>query len=207
MSEVARILSGVEQGDPHAAEQLMPLVYEELRKLAAQRLAVEKPGQTLEATALVHEAYLRLIGNGPGQHWDHRGHFFAAAAEAMRRILVENARRKQRPKHGGDKQRLDADLNLVAAHMPSVDLLALDDALARLAKESPGRAELVKLRFFAGLTVPEAAEILGISLATAERYWTYARTWLFAELGDTNDSLSASESGRNNPPVKKSQDE
>jgi len=185
MREVTRILSAIERGDSHAAAQLLPLVYDELRRLAAQRLAQEKPGQTLEPTALVHEAYLRLVGE---QQFDGRGHFFAAAAEAMRRILVENARRKQRPKHGGGMQRVDADLNLVAAHVRSVDLLALDDALTRFAQESPARAELVKLRFFAGLTVPEAADILGISLATAERYWTYARTWLYAELSDSKES-------------------
>lgn len=187
MSELTRILSALEQGEPHAAEQLLPLVYDELRKLAAQKLAGEKPGQTLDATALVHEAYLRLIGKGEGRHWDGRNHFFAAAAEAMRRILVENARRKRGPKFGGRFRRIDADLHLVPAQGAAVDILALDEALARLAEESPVRAELVKLRFFAGLTVPEAATILGVSLATAERYWTYARTWLYAELGDSTD--------------------
>jgi RNA polymerase sigma factor (TIGR02999 family) len=188
MSELTGILASIEAGDPHAAAQLLPLVYDELRRLAAQRLGREKPGQTLEPTALVHEAYLRLVGDGCGQHWDGRGHFFAAAAEAMRRILVENARRKHGPRHGGQMQRIHADLDLVPADGRSIDLVALDDALTRLAKESPVRAELVKLRFFAGLTVPEAAEMLGISLATAERYWTYARTWLFAELSDSQDS-------------------
>jgi RNA polymerase sigma factor (TIGR02999 family) len=188
MSEVTRILNAIDAGNHHAAAQLLPLVYDELRRLAAQRLAREKPGQTLEATALVHEAYLRLVGSERGQHWDGRGHFFAAAAEAMRRILVENARRKHGPKYGGGIQRIDVDLNLVAAPVRSSDLLALNDALTRLAEESPVRAELVKLRFFAGLTIPDAAEILGISLATAERYWTYARTWLYAELSDSNDS-------------------
>jgi RNA polymerase sigma factor (TIGR02999 family) len=192
MSDLSHILSSIDAGDPQAAAQLLPLVYDELRRLAAQRLAQEKPGQTLEPTALVHEAYLRLVGDERGQHWDGRGHFFAAAAEAMRRILVDNARRKQRPKHGGGMQRIDADLDLVVAHGRSVDLLVLDDALTRLARESPVRAELVKLRFFAGLTVPEAAEIVGISLATAERYWTYARTWLYAELSDAKDSSPAS---------------
>jgi len=182
-------LSAIQQGDPHAAEQLLPLVYGELRKLASRRLAQEKPGQTLQATALVHEAYLRLVDVDRLQGWDSRGHFFAAAAEAMRRILIENARRKQGPKHGGRLRRIDADLNLVAAHAPSVDLLALDEALTRLAEESPARAQLVKLRFFAGLSVCEAAEALGISLATAERYWTYARTWLYAELSDAKESL------------------
>jgi RNA polymerase sigma factor (TIGR02999 family) len=187
MNDLTRILSALEPGDPHAAEQLLPLVYAELRTLAAQRLAGEKPGQTLEATALVHEAYLRLVGQGEGRHWDGRGHFFAAAAEAMRRILVENARRKRGPKHGGRLQRIDADLSLISARDASVDVLALDEALTRLAEESPVRAELVKLRFFAGLKVPDAAEVLGISLATAERYWTYARTRLYAELSEPRD--------------------
>ncbi len=190
MGDLTRNLSAIEAGDPHASAQLLPVVYDELRRLAAQRLAQEKPGQTLEPTALVHEAYLRLVGNSQKQHWDHRGHFFAAAAEAMRRILVENARRKHGPRHGGSMQRIQADLNLLPAHAGSVDLLALDDALTRLAEESPARAELVKLRFFAGLTVPDAAHILGVSVATAERYWTYARTWLYAELSESNDSSS-----------------
>jgi RNA polymerase sigma factor (TIGR02999 family) len=182
MTEVSRILDAINAGDPQGAAQLLPLVYDELRLLAAQRLAREKPGQTLEPTALVHEAYLRLVGQPAEQPWDGRNHFFAAAAEAMRRILVETARRKQGPKHGGRMHRVDADLNLVADQAPTIDLLALDEALNRLTEESPARAELVKLRFFAGLTVAEAAEVLGISLATAERYWTYARTWLYAEL-------------------------
>jgi RNA polymerase sigma factor (TIGR02999 family) len=188
MTDVTRILSAIEQGDPTAAEQLLPLVYGELRQLAAQKLAQEKPGQTLEATALVHEAYLRLVDVGRAQHWNSRRHFFAAAAEAMRRILIETARRKQGPKHGGRLRRMDADLNLLAAQAPEGDLLALDEALTKLAGESPVRAELVKLRFFAGLTVSEAAEVLGISPATAERYWTYARTWLYAELNGAEDS-------------------
>jgi RNA polymerase sigma factor (TIGR02999 family) len=183
MSDLTRILSAIEQGEPHAAEKLLPLVYDELRKLAAHKLAHEKPGQTLQATALVHEAYLRLLGEGEDKQWDGRSHFFAAAAEAMRRILVENARRKQGPKHGGQMQRNDVDLHLIAAPDSPLDILALDEALTRLAEESPVRAELVKLRFFAGLTVPEAAQVLGISLATAERYWTYARTRLYDELG------------------------
>lgn len=182
MSELTQILASIEAGDPHGAERLLPLVYGELRRLAAQKMAGEKPGQTLEPTALVHEAYLRLIGHDGGQRWDHRGHFFAAAAEAMRRILVENARRKQGPTRGGDWQRIDADLNLIDDSARAYDLLALDEALCHLARESPVRAELVKLRFFAGLTVAEAAKILGISVATAERYWTYARTWLFTRL-------------------------
>jgi RNA polymerase sigma factor (TIGR02999 family) len=182
MNEVTRILNAVEQGDPHAAEQLLPLVYDELRKLAAQRLASEAPGQTLQATALVHEAYLRLVDVERAQHWNNRGHFFGAAAEAMRRILVENARRKQRVRHGGSRQRLDLDEVCAVVQPPADDLLALDEALTRLAARDPVRAELVKLRFFAGLTMPEAAQTLGISLATAERYWTFVRTWLFAEL-------------------------
>jgi RNA polymerase sigma factor (TIGR02999 family) len=181
MSDVTQILNAIEAGDPQAAEQLFPLVYEELRGLAAARMARERPDHTLDATALVHEAYLRLIGD---QQFENRRHFFAAAAEAMRRILVDNARRRQRPRHGGQAQRVDADLDLLVAPSSPVDLVALDDALARLAQESPARAELVKLRFFAGLTMPAAAKMLGISLATAERYWTFARTWLYAELGE-----------------------
>jgi RNA polymerase sigma factor (TIGR02999 family) len=184
MSDVTRILSAIEQGDPHAAGQLLPLVYDELRQLAAQKLAQEKPGQTLEATALVHEAYLRLVDVEQAQQWNSRGHFFAAAAEAMRRILVEHARRKQRLKHGGGRRRLDLDAACAAVPPPAADLLALDEALGRLAARDPVRAELVKLRFFAGLTMPEAAQALGLSLATAERYWTFARTWLYAELTD-----------------------
>jgi RNA polymerase sigma factor (TIGR02999 family) len=179
MSEVTRILSATQGGDPHAAEQLLPLVYDELRKLAAQRLGREAPGQTLQATALVHEAYLRLVGQGPGQHWDGRGHFFAAAAEAMRRILVERARRRKRLKRGGDLQRVD----LGRAQLPSAarpdDLLALNEALDLLAQEDRQKAELVKLRFFAGLTLEEAARCLGISRATADRHWAYARAWLY----------------------------
>jgi RNA polymerase sigma factor (TIGR02999 family) len=188
MSNVTRLLEAANRGDRKAAADLLPLVYDELRKLAAAKMAAENPGHTLNATALVHEAYLRLVGD---QHFDSRAHFFAAAAEAMRRILVENARRKQGPKHGGGMQRIDADLSLVAAQVRAVDLLELDDALTRLAAESPARAELVKLRFFTGMTIPEAADVLGISQATAERYWAYARTWLYAELSDSNDSSSS----------------
>jgi RNA polymerase sigma factor (TIGR02999 family) len=184
MSEVTLILSALAQGDPHAGDQLLPLVYDELRRLAAQKLAREAPGQTLQATALVHEAYLRLVGPEPAPPWNGRGHFFAAAAEAMRRILVENARRKSRLKHGRGRQRLDLDSACLVAAAPSLDLLALDEALARLAQAEPAKAELVKLRFFAGLTMPEAAAALDISLATAERYWTFARSWLYAELAD-----------------------
>ena len=182
MTDVTRILSAIEQGDSTAAAQLLPLVYAELRKLAAQKLAKEKPGQTLEATALVHEAYLRLVDTDKAQQWNSRGHFFAAAAEAMRRVLVENARRKQRVKHGGGRQRLDLDEACPVVQPPSDDVLALDEALTRLAACDPVRAELVKLRFFAGLTMPEAAQALGLSLATAERHWTFVRTWLYAEL-------------------------
>jgi RNA polymerase sigma factor (TIGR02999 family) len=184
MSDVTRILNALDQGDPHAADQLLPLVYDELRRLAAQKLAREQPGQTLDATALVHEAYLRLVGGGREPRWANRRHFFAAAAEAMRRILVDRARRKKRAKHGGGRQRLDWELAEAAADAPAHDLLDIDEALTRLAREDPTKAELVKLRFFAGLTMPEAARLLDISLATAERYWTYARTWLYAELTD-----------------------
>jgi len=184
MHEVTRILSAIQLGDPNAPRQLLPLVYEELRKLASLRLTQEKPGQTLQATALVHEAYLRLVDVAQAQRWDGRGHFFAAAAEAMRRILVDNARRKARPKHGGNLERfnLDEAAALTGPAAPVDDLLALDEALTRLAIEEPAKAELVKLRFFGGLTIPQAAEVLDISEATAERYWTYARVWLYAEL-------------------------
>ena len=178
MSEVTRILAAVEQGDPHAASQLLPLVYDELRKLAAHKMTQEAAGQTLEPTALVHEAYLRLVGTEHGSHWDNRGHFFAAAAEAMRRILVENARRKRSQKHGGGLVRHDVeDLSLAAPEFGE-DLLALDEALNKLAEKDPVKAELVKLRHFAGLTVEEAAGALGISATTANRHWAYARAWL-----------------------------
>jgi len=183
MSDVTRILSQIEQGDPQAAEQLLPLVYDELRKLAAAKLAQENPGQTLQATALVHDAYIRLVDVEQAPHWDSRGHFFAAAAEAMRRILVEKALKKRRPKHGGGLQRVDLDLACTLADDCTDDLLALDDALSKFASVDPLKAKLVKLRFFAGLTIPEAADALKISVATAERYWTYARVWLYCELG------------------------
>jgi RNA polymerase sigma factor (TIGR02999 family) len=183
MSEVTRILSAVEQGDAHAAERLLPLVYDELRKLAAAKLAQEKPGQTLQATALVHEAYLRLVDVTETLHWDSRRHFFAAAAEAMRRILIERARRQQTEKHGGQWQRIDLDAVQAVAESRSTDLLALDEALTRLAAEDPIKGRLVTLRYFAGLSVQEAADALGISRATADRYWSYARTWLYCELG------------------------
>jgi RNA polymerase sigma factor (TIGR02999 family) len=184
MSDVTHILNAIEQGDPKAAEQLLPLVYDELRKLAAQKMAEEKPGQTLQATALVHEAYLRLVG-GAEQPWKSRGHFLCAAAEAMRRILIEQARRKRSVKHGGGRRRVDLDeVSPADSQRDNDDLLAIDDALTRLAQQEPVRAELVKLRFFGGLTMPEAAAALGISLATAERYWVFARAWLCAELVD-----------------------
>ena len=173
MNEVTRIMCAAEQGDPGAAEQLLPLVYDELRKLAAHKLAQEKAGQTLEATALVHDAYLRLVGAGDDRRWDHRGHFFAAAAEAMRRILVENARRKRSPKHGGGLMRHDLDHIQYAAPELSDDLEALDEALDRLADKDPVKANLVKLRHFAGLTIEEAAQALGISMTTANRHWAY----------------------------------
>ncbi len=183
MSNVTRILSAVEQGDPHAAELLLPLVYEELRRLAARRLAQEAPDQTLQATALVHEAYLRLVDVEKAQHWDCRGHFFAAAAEAMRRVLIENVRRKKSQKRGGGVERVDLDQIEMALPPPGDDLLALDEALTRLAAERPAVAELVKLRFFAGLTTDEAARALGISPATAYRHWNYAQAWLFRAVG------------------------
>jgi RNA polymerase sigma factor (TIGR02999 family) len=185
VNEVTRILEAIDQGDPHAAEKLLPMVYDELRKLAARRLAQEKPGQTLQATALVHEAYLRLVGDSHVE-WDNRRHFFGAAAEAMRRILVEQARRKRRLRHGGAQHRIDLDEACSLVRPPRDDLLALDEALTRLAALKPVRAEVVKLRFFAGLTVTEVAKTLGISQPTAERYWAFARSWLYAELHDQN---------------------
>jgi RNA polymerase sigma factor (TIGR02999 family) len=179
MSEVTRLLDDAAAGDRKAAADLLPLVYEELRKLAAVRMAAEAPGQTLDATALVHEAYLRLVGD---QQFDGRGHFFAAAAEAMRRILVERARRKKAVKHGGGRQRLDAATVALVAPENEDDLVAIDEALDRLAAVAPVKAELVKLRYFAGLTIEECAEALGISCATAKRYWAYSRVWLFAQV-------------------------
>jgi len=179
MSDVTRILSAIEQGDAQAAEELLPLVYDELRKLAARRMAQEAPGQTLQATALVHEAYVRLVDVEKAQHWDSRRHFFAAAAEAMRRILVENARRKGRKKRGGEYERVDLREADLVVTVPDDKLLAVDEALQQLAEESPQKAELVKLRFFAGLTLEEAAETLGISRTTASRHWAYARAWLY----------------------------
>jgi RNA polymerase sigma factor (TIGR02999 family) len=190
MSEVTRILSAIEDGDPHAAEQLLPLVYDELRKLAASKLAHEKPGQTLEATALVHEAYLRLVDAENAQRWDSRAHFFAAAAEAMRRILIDNARRKQTEKHGGGWQRhelLDSEL---AIDSTGEELFAVDVALSRLAAQEPVIARLVELRCFAGLTLVEAAQCLNLSERTAYRHWAYARAWLRRELDRSGESRS-----------------
>lgn len=191
MSDVTRILSQIESGDPSAAEQLLPLVYEELRKLAAAKLAHEAPGQTLQATALVHDAYIRLVDVEQVQQWDSRGHFFAAAAEAMRRILVERARRKRTHKHGGGLSRHDLDDIQMAVPELGEDLLALDEALDKLAKEDPVKAELIKLRHFAGLTVDQAAQALNISSTTADRYWSYGRAWLHEEI--TRGAGSASD--------------
>jgi RNA polymerase sigma factor (TIGR02999 family) len=181
MSDVTRILNAIERGEAKATDELLPLVYEELRLLAAQKLSHEPPGQTLQATALVHEAYIRLVGDEP-QSWDNRNHFFLAAAEAMRRILVDNARRKQRRKHGGDRQRVDLEDADLAMEAPSDDVVALDEALNKLAEEDKMKADLVKLRCFAGLTLEQAAEVLGVSRASASRYWSYARAWLFHEI-------------------------
>ncbi len=188
MSEVTRILSAIDQGDPHAAEKLLPLVYDELRKLAAAKLAQEKPGQTLQATALVHEAYLRLVGNESDVHWNSRGHFIAAAAEAMRRILVDNARHKKTEKHGGQRKRIDLSQAEPMTDADPDSLLDLDQVLTALAVEDPEAAEVAKLRLFAGLSVEEAAQALGTSRANAYREWAYARAWLHARL-------------RTNPPI------
>jgi len=181
MSDVTRILVAIEQGDARAADRLLPLVYQELRRLAAQKLSRERPGQTLQATALVHEAYIRLVGN-EARNWNSRGHFFSAAAEAMRRILIDNARRKQRLKHGGGQQRVELEDADLAIEEPSDNLLTLDEALVKLTEEDQVVAELVKMRYFAGLTIEQAAEILGISRRTADRYWAYARAWLYQEI-------------------------
>lgn len=195
MSNITHVLSQIESGDPSSAEHLLPLVYEELRKLAAAKLAQEKPGQTLQATALVHEAYLRLVDAETAQHWNCRGHFFAAAAEAMRRILVEGARRKQRLKHGGTSRRVDLEADVsVAPDGSAEDLLALDRALHHLAAVEPEKAAIVQLRYFAGLTWEEIAAIRGISLATAKRHWLVARAWLY---GDMSDEEQNQDSGRN----------
>jgi RNA polymerase sigma factor (TIGR02999 family) len=189
MSEVTRILSAIEEGDTGAAEQLLPLVYDELRKLAAQRLAQEKAGQTLQATALVHEAYLRLVDVERAQHWNSRGHFIAAAAEAMRRILVDNARRKQTEKHGGKRKRLDFSQAEPITQADPEAVLDLDEALTILAGEDPESAQVAKLRLFAGLSVEEAAQALTTSRANAYRQWAYARAWLQARLREEPDSL------------------
>ncbi len=215
MSEVTRILSAIEEGDAHAAEQLLPLVYDELRRLAAERMAQEKPGQTLQPTALVHEAYLRLVAPAGGAadgaadgaargaasarrqwHWNSRGHFFAAAAEAMRRILIDNARRKRRHIHGGDRARLNLEAIDVAAPESSAELLALDDALGLLADTDPQAAELVKLRYFAGLTNKQAAQALGISPRSADFLWAYARAWLLKKIRGPDASSPQREEGR-----------
>jgi RNA polymerase sigma factor (TIGR02999 family) len=190
MNDVTQILSRIESGDPTASEQLLPLVYDELRRLAAQRLAQERPGQTLQATALVHEAYLRLVDGEQAQHWNSRGHFFGAAAEAMRRILVDQARHKRSRRRGGEYQRIE--LTAVAPEMPvdQLDMLALDEALHQLAECDPRAAELVKLRFFAGLTVPEAAKTLAVSVATAENDWAYAKSWLKLQLSQNDGEPS-----------------
>ena len=187
MSEVTRILSALEQGDSHAAEQLLPLVYDELRRLAAQKLAQEQPGQTLQATALVHEAYLRLVDSDQAQRWDSKGHFFAAAAEAMRRILIDSARRKQADKRGGGWQRQELLETELAIDSTGADLFAVDVALAQLAAREPAIARLVELRFFAGLSLEEAAECLGMSQRTAYRHWAYARAWLRRQLDRSSE--------------------
>ncbi len=183
MSEVTRILSAMKQGDPHAAKELLPLVYDELRRLAAQKMAQEAPGHTFQATALVHEAYLRLVGTGDAPSWHGRGHFFAAAAEAMRRILVDNARRKRRLRHGGNLKRAELAEDVLPVETPDADILAVHEALEQFTEKDPQTAELVKLHFFAGLPLEQAAEFLGISPRTAYRNWSYARAWLFRRLG------------------------
>jgi RNA polymerase sigma factor (TIGR02999 family) len=201
MSDVTRVLSAIEQGDPKAADQLLPLVYGELRKLAAQKLAQEKPGQTLQATALVHEAYLRLLDGDQARDWNGRGRFFAAAAEAMRRILVDRARHKKSRKAGGGRRRQELpDIELAGAG-PSLDLLALHEALTKLEQHDPRRAELVKLRFFAGLTIAEAARALGVSASTADNDWVYVRSWLRVELGGRAGGGGAPEGGGGNRPT------
>jgi RNA polymerase sigma factor (TIGR02999 family) len=190
MSEVTHILAAIERGDPHASEQLLPLVYDQLRKLAAQRLASEKPGQTLQATALVHEAFVRLVDGEQIHGWDGRGHFYAAAAEAMRRILIDSARRKNTLKAGGGRRRVNLDNFDPALDEPDPELLALDDALRELEQRHPRKSEVVKLRFFAGLTTPQAAMALGISTSTAENDWAYARSWLRLRIGGSDDERS-----------------
>ena len=182
MDEMTQVLNAIDRGDAQAVGQLLPLVYEELRKLAAQKLAQEKPGQTLQATALVHEAYLRLTGRGDEQRWSSRGHFFGAAAEAMRRILVEHARYKHRQRHGGEHRRVPLDAVDIAAAEPEDDILALDEALNRLAEAEPVAAEVVKLRYFAGLTIEQTAEAINISVRTANRHFAFAKAWLFQQM-------------------------
>ncbi len=191
MADVTQILSQIEAGDPKAAEQLLPLVYDELRHLASVRLAQEKPGQTLQATALVHDAYLRLVGREQSQHWNSRGHFFGAAAEAMRRILIDRARGKKRLKHGGRLRRVDLNSIELAFDTPSEELLALDDVLEQFSVEYPEYAKLVKLRFFAGLTLGDAATALGMSRRTADRNWDFARAWLFKKMRDALPSANS----------------
>jgi len=185
VNDVTRILTAIERGEARAADQLLLLVYEELRRLAAQKLSREPPGQTLQATALVHEAYLRLVGT-EGQTWKGRTHFFSAAAEAMRRILIENARRKHRLKHGGGLQKVDLNSADIAISEPPEDVIALDEALTKLGEQEPAVADLVKIRYFAGLTLEQAAEILGVSRRTADRYWAYARAWLYKEITEVD---------------------
>jgi RNA polymerase sigma factor (TIGR02999 family) len=185
MNQITQILNAIGQGDPQSADRLLPLVYHELRILAAQRLAREKPGQTLQPTALVHEAYLRLVHGEEGKQWDGRGHFFAAAAEAMRRILVDSARRKQRCKHGGDRCRVPVETTEIPAPSSADEILALDEALTRLTAEDPPAAQVVHLCFFAGLSIEEAGETLGISRATAYRQWSYARAWLRCAMSES----------------------
>jgi RNA polymerase sigma factor (TIGR02999 family) len=185
MTDVTRILNAIEGGDPKAPDELLPLVYEELRLLAAQKMAQERPGQTLQATALVHEAYIRLVGDEP-QNWNSRGHFFCAAAEAMRRILIENARSKQKLKRGGDQHRVDLSDADIAIERDINDLLSLDEALIKLAQEDPAKADLVKLRYFGGLTLEQASHVLKISRATASRYWSYVQAWLFHEINSSD---------------------
>jgi RNA polymerase sigma factor (TIGR02999 family) len=188
MANVTEVLQAIEQGDPSAPGQLLPLVYEELRHLAAAKLAQERPGQTLQATALVHEAYLRLVDVKQAQQWNGRGHFFAAAAEAMRRILIDNARRKRRPKHGGDRRRVELDEACSLADDGAEQVLLVNDALDKLAQESPDKAAFVKLRFFAGLSIQEAAEAMGVSRATGDRYWSYAKVFIYCALEDAHPS-------------------
>jgi RNA polymerase sigma factor (TIGR02999 family) len=191
MASVTRLVSAIDSSEPRAAEQLLPLLYDELRRLAAHKLAHEQPGQTLDATSLVHEAYLRIVGDDAEKSWHGRRHFFAAAAEAMRRILVEQARRKGRQKRGGQRQRRDLQENLPEIQAPDIDVLAVHEALGQLAGVDAQKAELVKLRYFAGLTLPEAAAVLGISTPTAERCWRYARAWLARELRREDDGEEA----------------